>query len=77
MDSAELLPVGGVIPVGRRFEGMERLFGKAEDSPSDAEGTPAKRGRSHRQVRRISRSVRSAPALETIDFWLIFVPFGH
>ena len=30
-----------------------------------------------RVLRRISRTVCSALALELIDFWLIFVPFGH
>ena len=28
-------------------------------------------------MRRISRIVCSAPALELMDFWFIFVPFGH
>ena len=36
---------------GRRFGGMKRMFGKAEDPPSDAAGTPVGYGTSGRQVR--------------------------
>ena len=41
----------------RRFDGMERMFGKAEDPPSDAVGTPVGCVRSRRQDRRIPRSI--------------------
>ena len=37
---------------GPRFEGMERMFGKAEDPPSDAAGTPVGPGSFRSQARR-------------------------
>ena len=37
----------------RRFEGMERILGEAEDSPSDGAGAPVRRSRSRRQNREI------------------------
>ena len=35
---------------GLRFDGMERMVGKAEDPPSDAAGIPVRRGSSRRQT---------------------------
>ena len=42
---------------GPRCEGMERMFGKAEEPPSDAAGTPVTCGGTRRQLRGISRLV--------------------
>ena len=39
---------------GLRFERMERMFGKAEDPPSDAAGTPVSYGRISRASSRVS-----------------------
>lgn len=42
---------------GPRFEGIERMFGKAGNLSSDAAETPVRHGRSRRQVRKIPRLV--------------------
>ena len=58
-ESAAPLPPNATNHATRRprFDGMERMFGKAVDSPSDAAGLPVRRGRILRQLRRNWRHI--------------------